>query len=175
MSASPRKRTCANSPRYATQLGATWPGRRPHVLSEAPIERTRWRSRRLRQLGKSSQPIETKWADLAPVGKIAAQNQRAARDSYQAAERLTLWGFPNRSRHDSRWQTEGVCHEPRYSSAGGLYGRPGSPACPASERCCAGATVISDCGSARRRVPLPPRAPELNGQENIWQFMRQNW
>ena len=20
-----------------------------------------------------------------------------------------------------------------------------------------------------------PRAPELNGQENIWQFMRQNW
>jgi hypothetical protein len=30
------------------------------------------RTRRLRQLGKSSQPIETKWADLAPVGKIAA-------------------------------------------------------------------------------------------------------
>jgi hypothetical protein len=29
------------------------------------------RTRRLRQLGKSSQPIETKWADLAPVGKIA--------------------------------------------------------------------------------------------------------
>jgi hypothetical protein len=27
---------------------------------------------RLRQLGKSSQPIETKWADLAPVGKIVA-------------------------------------------------------------------------------------------------------
>ena len=24
-------------------------------------------------------------------------------------------------------------------------------------------------------VPLPPRTPELNGQENIWQFMRQNW
>jgi hypothetical protein len=22
---------------------------------------------------------------------------------------------------------------------------------------------------------LPARAPELNGQENIWQFMRQNW
>jgi hypothetical protein len=27
---------------------------------------------RLRQLGKPSQPIETKWADLAPVGKIVA-------------------------------------------------------------------------------------------------------
>jgi hypothetical protein len=27
-----------------------------------------------------------------------------------------------------------------------------------------------------RRAALPPRAPELlNGQENIWQFMRQNW
>jgi hypothetical protein len=26
-----------------------------------------------------------------------------------------------------------------------------------------------------RVMPLPPRAPELNGQENIWQFMRQNW
>jgi hypothetical protein len=24
-------------------------------------------------------------------------------------------------------------------------------------------------------LPLPPRAPELNGQENIWQFVRQNW
>jgi hypothetical protein len=23
-------------------------------------------------------------------------------------------------------------------------------------------------------LPLPPRAPELNPQENIWQFMRQN-
>ena len=24
-------------------------------------------------------------------------------------------------------------------------------------------------------IPLPPRAPELNPQENIWQFMRANW
>jgi transposase len=24
-------------------------------------------------------------------------------------------------------------------------------------------------------LQLPPRAPDLNGQENIWQFMRQNW
>ena len=24
-------------------------------------------------------------------------------------------------------------------------------------------------------LPLPARAPELNPQENIWQFMRQNW
>ena len=24
-------------------------------------------------------------------------------------------------------------------------------------------------------LQLPPRAPELNGHENIWQFMRQNW
>jgi hypothetical protein len=24
-------------------------------------------------------------------------------------------------------------------------------------------------------IPLPPRSPELNIQENIWQFMRQNW
>ena len=24
-------------------------------------------------------------------------------------------------------------------------------------------------------LPLPPRSPELNPQENIWQFMRQNW
>src|SRR6516162_6434489 len=29
---------------------------------------------------------------------------------YQSAEWLTLKGFPNRPRHDSRWQTEGVCH-----------------------------------------------------------------
>ena len=24
-------------------------------------------------------------------------------------------------------------------------------------------------------MPLPPRAPELNPAENIWQFIRQNW
>jgi hypothetical protein len=24
-------------------------------------------------------------------------------------------------------------------------------------------------------MPLPPRSPELNSQENIWQFMHQNW
>ena len=24
-------------------------------------------------------------------------------------------------------------------------------------------------------LPLPPRAPQLNPQENIWQFMRDNW
>ena len=24
-------------------------------------------------------------------------------------------------------------------------------------------------------LPLPPRSPELNSQENIWQFIRQNW
>jgi transposase len=24
-------------------------------------------------------------------------------------------------------------------------------------------------------LPLPPRSPELNPPENIWQFMRQNW
>ena len=37
-------------------------------------------------------------------------------------------------------------------------------------------------GSAALKVPsnltlmlLPPRSPELNGQENIWQFMRANW
>ena len=24
-------------------------------------------------------------------------------------------------------------------------------------------------------MPLPPRAPELNPTENIWQYMRQNW
>lgn len=24
-------------------------------------------------------------------------------------------------------------------------------------------------------LPLPPRSPELNPVENVWQFMRQNW
>src|SRR6516164_7401792 len=68
---------------------------------------------------------------------------------YQSAEWLTLKGFPNRPRHDSRWQTEGVCHGPRYSGADGLYRRRGSPLCPASERRCAGATAVSNCGRAR--------------------------
>src|SRR5262249_10648310 len=39
----------------------------PCFVGSPDWERTRWRSRRLRQLGKSSQPIETKWADLAPL------------------------------------------------------------------------------------------------------------
>jgi hypothetical protein len=41
---------------------------------------------------------------------------------------------------------------PRYSGAGGLHRRRSSPACPASERCCAGATAVSGCSRARRRL-----------------------
>ena len=33
----------------------------------------------------------------------------------------------------------------------------------------------SSLRALHRAVTLPPRSPELNGQENIWQFMRQNW
>ena len=47
-------------------------GKDPLTWSRPGGKAARWRSRRLRQLGKSSQPIETKWADLAPVGKIVA-------------------------------------------------------------------------------------------------------
>jgi hypothetical protein len=38
------------------------------------------------------------------------------------------------------------------SGADGLHRRRGSQFCPASERCCAGATAVSDCGRARRRL-----------------------
>jgi len=24
-------------------------------------------------------------------------------------------------------------------------------------------------------MPLPPRSPELNPVENVWQFLRENW
>jgi hypothetical protein len=40
-----------------------------------------WRLGRPRQLGKSSQPIETKWGDFAPVGKKALRNQIGSVDS----------------------------------------------------------------------------------------------
>src|SRR5262249_55736805 len=109
LSASLRKRACANSPRYVclvpmvkrallvalagesrsisppsleiarrmSRMGHTTGchltgASSPCFVGSPDWERTRWRSRRLRQLGKSSQPIETKWADLAPVGKIVA-------------------------------------------------------------------------------------------------------
>jgi hypothetical protein len=42
--------------------------------------------------------------------------------------------------------------------------------------------LLDQAGAKALKVPnnisllqLPPRAPELNGQENIWQFMPQNW
>jgi hypothetical protein len=38
------------------------------------------------------------------------------------------------------------------SGADELHRRRGSLFCPASERCCAGATAVSDCGRARRRL-----------------------
>jgi transposase len=36
---------------------------------------------------------------------------------------------------------------------------------------CAGLVVPSDITI----VPLPAKCPELNPQENVWQFMRDNW
>jgi hypothetical protein len=89
---------------------------------------------------------------ISPKTLRLAAEQREIEALYQSAEWLTLWGFPNRPRHDSRWQTEGVCHGPSYSGADRVYRRRGSPVCPASERCCAGATAVSDCGRARRRL-----------------------
>ena len=32
-----------------------------------------------------------------------------------------------------------------------------------------------DSDQVRPLMPLPPRSTELNSQDNIWQFMRQNW
>lgn len=32
-----------------------------------------------------------------------------------------------------------------------------------------------DCPSDITLLPLPPRSPELNSMENIWQFLRENW
>src|SRR3954465_4608617 len=71
------------------------------------------------------------------------------RSLYQPSERVTHWGFPNREQRDSRWQTEGVCHGPSNSGAGGLYGRRGSPVCAAREGCRAGTEAVSDCGGTR--------------------------
>jgi hypothetical protein len=34
---------------------------------------------------------------------------------------------------------------------------------------------VVDVSREGRLLSLPPRAPELNPQENIWQFMRANW
>ena len=48
--------------------------------------------------------------------------------------------------------------------------------CP--ERGTGAAPVLPFCNTEAMQLsllPLPPRAPELNPQENIWQFMRQNW
>src|SRR4051794_16262173 len=60
-----------------------------------------------------------------------------------------------------------------------MRSQPKSP--PARMPCCCsirpawhGAAILS-VPSNISLVPLPPRAPELNGQENIWQFMRANW
>jgi len=33
----------------------------------------------------------------------------------------------------------------------------------------------SPCRRTFTIVPLPPKCPELNPIENVWQFMRQNW
>src|SRR3978361_336635 len=47
------------------------------------------------------------------------------------------------------WQTEGVCHGPGNSGAGGLYSRRGSAACEAGEGRRAGAKASCDRGGGR--------------------------
>ena len=35
--------------------------------------------------------------------------------------------------------------------------------------------AVSSCPDNITLVPLPPKCPELNPVENVWQFMRDNW
>ena len=39
----------------------------------------------------------------------------------------------------------------------------------------AAATVAEYCSAVYTVLALPPRSPELNPVENVWQFMRDNW
>ena len=35
--------------------------------------------------------------------------------------------------------------------------------------------LLDQAGWHLTLIPLPTKCPELNSQENIWQFMRENW
>ena len=52
---------------------------------------------------------------------------------------------------------------------------PGAHAIVLLDQACRHGGKVLKVPSNMSLMPLPPRAPELNGQENIWQFMRQNW
>ena len=110
-------------------------------------------------------------------------------------------GFPNHSQNDSTWQTEGYpidlsvrCVCPERGTGAALV----LPACNTeamqlhlneiATKVTPGAhaiLILDQAGwhgakdlkppSNISLLPLPPRSPELNPQENIWQFLRANW
>jgi hypothetical protein len=62
----------------------------------------------------------------------------------------------------------------RQSHSGDVPFQTASDGCAVFTRSTAGPVLISIRIFSFNPMPPPPRAPELNGQENIWQFMRQN-
>jgi transposase len=113
---------------------------------------------------------------FAQRAKDAAQARRllaiaAVLDSASREEAATIGGMDRQTLRD--WVIRFNEQEPD-----GLINIP-SPGVPLNSRHKAFLARMLDEGPIPAihgvLVPLPPRAPELDGRENIWQFMRQNW
>ncbi|WP_291056687.1 IS630 family transposase, partial [Hyphomonas sp.] len=140
-----------------------------------------------RKSAKASEgtPIELWWQDEARIGQQTKLTRRWAR-------RGTRPSAPRDQRRSSAWIFGAIC--PAQGKAAGIV----MPRCNSEAMSMhleeiafqvapgAHAVVILDQagwhGSAELVVPpnitllpLPPRCPELNPVENVWQFMRDNW
>lgn len=129
--------------------------------------------------------IEIWWSDEARIGQKTKLTRRWAR-------RGTRPNAPKDQRTKSAWIFGAVCPA-RGVGAGLVLPRcnttamqwhldeissqvaPGAHAVLILDRAGWHITAKLDIPANITLLPLPPRAPELNPMENIWQFMRDNW
>lgn len=129
--------------------------------------------------------IEIWWSDEARVGQKTKLTRRWAR-------RGTRPSAPKDQRTKSAWIFGAVCPA-RGVGAGLVLPRcntkamqghldeistqvaPGAHAVLILDRAGWHTTAKLEIPDNITLLPLPPRAPELNPMENVWQFMRDNW
>ena len=146
----------------------------PRAWSEIAREGGR-QPRRHRNLVRRRGAHRPEEQDHAPLGQARNETIGAARSAHRLDLHLRR-DLPQRGQ-GRRPRPAPVQHRGDEPASGGNRQAvaPGATRSSCSIRPAGTCRTSSSFPPTSRSLPLPPKCPELNPTENIWQFMRDNW